>query len=86
MAATKNGTAKTNGKSTVKKLVLPPEVKKAKLEVSFLAPDGTVRLATVGLPMAIAKNIVVNTNTKKSILKSERGGPSDLLVVKLAAK
>lgn len=82
MAATKNG----NGKGTVKKLVLPPEVKKAKLEVSYRTRDGLTMSSTVGVPMAIAKNIVVNTNARKSIRKSERGGPADLLVVKLTAE
>lgn len=82
MAAKENGQAKTNGKA---KLVLPPEVKKAKLEVSYRSKDGLPLSATVGLPMAIAKNILANTTAKKSIRKSARGGPADLLVVKLSA-
>jgi len=78
--------AKENGKAQApKRLILPPEVKRAKLEISYRNGGGEMLSTTVGVPMALAKNIVVNTNAKKSIRKSERGGPSDLLVVKLSA-
>ncbi len=74
--------ASQNGK--VKKPLLPPEVKTAKLEVTFLGKDGITISSTVGLPMAIAKNILTNTPAKKSLRKSVRGGATDTVVVKLA--
>jgi len=75
--------AKTNGKA--KKPLLPPEIKSAKLEVSYKGKDGLPYTATVGLPMAIAKNILTNTNAKKALRKSVRGGATDTVVVKLSA-